>query len=393
MHTLRVARGSVTLLVLGLLLGLSYSFVNPFLSLFGTQEVGMSPIGFGVFMTVSSLSQIVLSTWLSSWSDTIWSRRQVLLLGSISGALGYVGYALTRNVWLLSACSVVLHGLAAVTFGQLFALTRDTLERGGVAERELPLYVNLVRSCFALAWTMGPALGAALVARSFSTSFYVTAGIFALFAVLVAWRVPDLPPSERSRNAASQLPLRVAFRSRTLLAHFLALSLFLACSTMGMMNLPLLILNELHAGMAQVGVAYSVAPFFELPFMLYLGALATRVRHERLVSAAMLLGVFYYAGLSTVQAPLHVYGLQVASAAIVAVTSGVAISYFQPFLPDQVGTATNLYSSAARVGSTLGYLAFGAIAESLGHRAVFLVSAAVSLVCAAVVRTFRLQRL
>lgn len=61
----------------------------------------------------------------------------------------------------------------------------------------------------------------------------------------------------------------------------------------------------------------------------------------------------------------------------------------QTFLPNQAGSATNLYSSASRLGSTLGYLSFGAIAGGLGHRAVFLVSAASALVSASIVHAFR----
>jgi SET family sugar efflux transporter-like MFS transporter len=122
--------------------------------------------------------------------------------------------------------------------------------------------------------------------------------------------------------------------------------------------------------------------------MVYLGVLATRIRHERLVVFAMLLASVYYAGLSLARAPQHVYVLQVASAAIVAVMSGVAISFFQTFLPNQAGGATNLYASASRVGSTVGYLTFGAVAGALGHRAVFLVSTASTLLSAAIVHGF-----
>lgn len=388
-RTLVAIPGALPVFALSLLLGLGYSFVLPFISLFGTKEVGMTPLGFGAFMTASSISSIVLSTWLSRWSDTVLSRRTVLLVGGFSGALGYLGYALTRDVWLLSICSIVFLGLSAVTFGQLFALARDTLEAGGVTASKIPLYMNIVRLFFALAWTVGPALGALLVARSFTLSFLTASGILATFTLLVLLFVPSTPPSEHSRKAASEMPLRVAFQNPVLLAHFLAFALFFACSTMGMMNLPLLLLHELRGSATQIGVAYSVAPVFELPFMVYMGVLATRVRHERLVLFAMLLATVYYAGLAFTQLPIHVYVLQIASAVIVAVMSGVAISFFQTFLPNQAGSATNLYSTASRVGSTLGYLSFGALAGGLGHRAVFLVSAAITLVCAAIVHGFR----
>jgi SET family sugar efflux transporter-like MFS transporter len=292
-------------------------------------------------------------------------------------------------VALLTLCGVLFLGLSSVTFGQVFALARDTLEQGSIEPTKIPLYMNVVRLFFALSWTVGPALGAALVAHSFRIAFLTAASVFLAFTLVVAWCVPEVPPSEHSRRAASALPLRVAFRQPALLAHFVAFVLFFACSTMGMMNLPLLLLQELHGGAGAVGVAYALPPFFELPFMVYFGALATRVRHERLVLFALLLAAVYYAGLSLAGQPPHVYVLQVASAAIVAVMSGVAITFFQRFLPQQAGTATNLYSSASRVGSMLGYLTFGAVADGLGHRAVFRLSVGATLLAAGIVYSFR----
>lgn len=167
------------------------------------------------------------------------------------------------------------------------------------------------------------------------------------------------------------MPLSIAFKNRQLLAHFLAFCLYFCCSTMGMMNLPLLILSELHGAERDVGIAYSLAPVFELPLMLYVGVLATRMRHETIIFAAIALGVAYYGGLSAARAPMQVFCLQAISAAIVAVMSGVAITFFQNYLPNQAGTATNLYSTSSRIGAIGGYLGFGGIGGALGHRTVF----------------------
>jgi SET family sugar efflux transporter-like MFS transporter len=156
-----------------------------------------------------------------------------------------------------------------------------------------------------------------------------------------------------------------------------------------MMNLPLLILDELHGREAQVGVAYSIAPVFELPFMVYFGVLASRGDHARLIRGSLLLASAYYALLAVVRVPAQVYPVQILSAAIVAVTSGVAITFFQNFLPDQAGTATNVYSTANRVGSTLGYLVFGLLVAPLGHRAVFVTCSGLSLVAFGILWAFR----
>jgi SET family sugar efflux transporter-like MFS transporter len=365
-------RGLSVVMLLSVLLGLAYSFVVPFMSMFGTREVGMTHAGFGVFMTVNSLSGIVISTLLARFSDTHWSRKSVLLLGGVTGALGYAGYAFVREPLLLTAIGSLLLGVASISFGQIFAFARDALEESSIERAELPFYMNFIRLFFALAWTVGPAIAAHVMTRySFSVTFLVAAATYGAFCLLVVLFVPWRPPSEASRRAAREVPLRVAFKNRLLLAHFVAFCLYFCCSTMSMMNLPLLILGELGGKERDVGVAYSLAPLFELPLMFYVGVLATRVEHAKLITLSIGLAIVYYAGLTLARAPFQVFLLQALSAAVVAVMSGVAITFFQNYLPNQAGTATNLYSTSSRFGSIVGYLSFGAVGGALGHRAVF----------------------
>lgn len=369
--------GLLVVLFLSILLGFAYSFVVPFMSLFGTREVGMSHLGFGVFMTVNSVSGIVISTFLARYSDTLWSRKSVLLLGGATGALGYFGYAFVRSPLLLTAVGSLLLGVSSISFGQIFAYTRDTLEESSIERHEIPFYMNFIRLFFALAWTVGPAIAAWVMTHySFQVTFSAAAVTYVVFCMLVIWLVPWRAPSEASKQAARDMPLALAFKNRQLLAHFIAFCLYFCCSTMGMMNLPLLILGELHGAESDVGTAYSLAPLFELPLMFYVGVLATRVAHVKLITFAIGLGVAYYAGLALARAPLHVFLLQALSAAVVAVMSGVAITFFQNYLPNQAGTATNLYSTSSRFGAIVGYLSFGAVGGALGHRAVFGVTVA-----------------
>ncbi|HYQ04037.1 MAG TPA: sugar efflux transporter [Polyangiaceae bacterium] len=390
LRVLRTTPGLLVVLFLSILLGLAYSFVVPFMSMFGTREVGMSHFGFGVFMTITSVSGIVISTLLARSSDTRWSRKNVLLLGGACGAVGYLGYAFVRNPLLLTIIGALALGVASITFGQVFAYSRDTLEHSSIERHEIPFYMNFIRLFFALAWTVGPAIAAYLMTHySYRVTFSAAAFTYLLFCVLVALFVPWRPPSEASRQAALAMPLSVAFKNRQLLAHFLAFCLYFCCSTMGMMNLPLLILNELHGLERDVGVAYSLAPIFELPLMLYVGVLATRTPHEKIILGAIALGVVYYAGLSLAHAPIQVFLLQALSAAIVAVMSGVAITFFQNYLPNQAGTATNLYSTASRIGAVGGYLSFGVVGGELGHRAVFGLTVGLCLVALMILLMFR----
>ncbi len=385
-------RSFLALLLCNVLLGLAYSFVGPFMSLFGTQEVGMSNLVFGVFMTITSVAAIVLSTLLAHWSDTRFSRRSMLVLGAVCGTAGYLGYAFVRDVvWLTVIGSVVL-GLSSITFSQLFAHAREMLSRSEVSPTETPLYMNVFRLFFALSWTVGPALASWVnIHYSYRGTFLVAAAVFGLFLLAVLRFVPHAPPLAGSPGAPP-LPLRRALTRPVVLAHFIAFVLIFTATTISMSNLPMLVTETLGGNQGHVGIIYSVAPVFELPFMFFFGLLATKGDHGRLIRLSFLLSVVYYAGLCVVDAPWHIYPLQVISAAIVAVTSGIAITFFQNFLPDQVGTATNLYANAMRAGGIAGYLCFGALAQAFGYRAVFAFCTVLCAIALGILQYYRQQQ-
>jgi len=371
-------RGFVVLLGCNLLLGLAYSFVGPFMSMFGTLEVGMKPLVFSLFMTTTSVSAIALTTLLARWSDTHFSRRAMLVLGCVCGIAGYAAYAIVRDVvWLTVIGSLVL-GVSSITFSQLFAHARELIAASDIPPRDTPLYLNVFRLFFALAWTAGPAVAAwVMVKYSYRGMFLVAALVFFLLLLTVLRFIPATPPTPVMR-AAARVPLRETLRRGDLLANFTAFVFVFAAGTLAMQNLPLLVLNELGGHEQQVGIIYSIAPVFELPFMYYFGFLATRGDQTRIIRLGVGLAVAYYFALTLVRVPWHVYPVQVLGAAVTAVVAGVAISFFQSYLPDQAGTATNLYATAQRIGSTGAYLLFGGLVATIGHRGVFVVCATFS---------------
>lgn len=359
------------LFVLNLLLGFAYSFIGPFMSMFGTLEVGMSKMRFGVFMTLTATAGIVIGTILARYSDTRYSRRSMLLWGSLSGVLGYIGYAYCRSFVPLVVIGTLVLGLSTITFSQLFAYARELLAASGLESSQRAFYMNVFRMFFALSWTVGPMLASWVMLRfSYRGLFLSAAANFALFALMVARCVPEAPPPfARQAADASQSLLKLLSRA-DLLAHLGAIMLICAATTINMVNLPLLILETLRGTQANVGITYCVGPVFELPFMLYFGWLATRRDSAGILRAGMCIGALYFATLSLVTHPWQIYFCQTLAAAMTAVFSGIAITYFQGHLPHHPGTATNLYSNAQRMGSTGGYFLFGLIAQPLGYRCV-----------------------
>jgi SET family sugar efflux transporter-like MFS transporter len=363
------------LLAMNLLVGLAASFAMPFMSMFGTIEVGMSFLVFGVFMTVNAASGIVVSTVLAHLSDVRFSRRSMLLLGGLAGAVGYVGYAYFRSFTPLVIAGSLALGVSSITFSQLFAYARELLRDAEIDPAESAYYINVFRMFMALAWTVGPALASWVMLRfSYRGLFLCAAANLLLFCGVVYFGLPSATPARRSTDAPprpSTQPLLRLLARADVLAHFAAFVLIAASTSISMMNLPLFIIRTLHGTETQVGIAYSVAPVFELPFMLYFGWLATRRAPARIIRLGMALCVAYYGSLLLLTATSQVYLCQCLAAAATAVVQGVAITYFQSHLPEHPATATNLYSSAQRIGSTAGYLLFAGLAWRFGHRAVF----------------------
>ena len=360
------------LLLLNALQGIASSFTAPFMSMFGTLEAKMSLFAFGAFMTISAISGIIIATVLAHVSDHRFARRSMLLVGGIAGALGYAGYAYFRGFVPLVLTGSLLLGVSSVTFSQLFAYARELLIRSNIEPAQSAFYINVFRMFIALAWTVGPALASWIMIRfSYRGLFLCAAADLLLFAYVVWRHVPDIAPPPPPARASGAPPLvRVLARS-DVLAHFAAFILITAAMTICMMNLPLFIVKTLGGDETHVGVAYSVGPVFELPFMLYFGWLATRRAPAQIIGVGMTIMLAYYLSLLFVVRPQQVYACQALQAAAVAVVAGVAITYFQSHLPLHPGTATNLYVTAQRIGSTAGYFLFVGLAWRFGHRAVF----------------------
>lgn len=364
------------LLAAGFLLGLVSSLVSPFLSLWGTNQVGLTPSGFGLFMTVTSFSAITLSMTLAHWSDSHVARRTILIIGPISGMIGYLGYAYVRHPVVLGCIGSLALGVAAVNFSQLFAFTREELARPENATLDRPLLMSLLRVFFSLAWVAGPAIGAAVMLHfSYRGIFLASAALFFLFLVVVLRFVPHRPHAPVAQQIARE-PLGRVLTKPVIFAHFTGLVLVFAAFTMNMINLPLFVTHQLGGDERQVGIIFGIAPVVEMPLMIWFGKLAARGRQVGLMRFGVAVAVAYFLTLTLVRTPWHIYPLQLLSAASIAVTTNITITFFQDLLPGQTGVATSIYSSSTAVGTLAGYFSFGMLIEHVGNRGVYLACAA-----------------
>ena len=370
-------------------LGLAYSFVVPFLSMWGMLEIGMTPLSFGLFMTITSVSSIVLSTVLASWSDTHVTRRTMLVVGAVAGMIGYTGYAFLRDPIGLTIIGAIALGIASVNFSQLFAHAREELSRPGNGQVDVPLLISVLRVAFSLAWTVGPAIGAAVMIHfSYRGIFLAAAILFLIFLGGVLRSVPHRhhPPAAEK---TTREPLRKVLRRPVILVHSAGFVLIFAAFTMNMMNLPLLVTQQLGGTEGDVGIIFGIAPVVEMPLMIWFGRLAAQGHQVSLIRFGVFIGACYFIALTFVGVPWHIYPIQLLSAVSIAVTTNVAITFFQDLIPDQPGIATSIYANSYSAGNLLGYLSFGLLVDAVGYRGVFWACSALSSITLVIFMIYR----
>lgn len=368
-------------------LGIAFSFVGPFMSKWGTEEVGMTPSQFSLFMTAVAISAMLVGTTLARLSDTTFSRRHLLIIGSLGGALGFTGYALVRNPWVLAVFGCSLHALASICFAQLFAHVREEYQHASRGRSSFTM--SVVRVCFSFSWTMGPALGSlVLITFGFHGLFLSAAALYLLFFAGVLRYVPQ---RHRSRSTTKTVGNSVwaTLRQPGLLLCFIAFAAVFAAHAINMMNLPLALTRSLGGSERDFGIVFGIGPVVEIPLMLWFGHLAGKGYQLPLIRLGFLVTALYFAGLACASTPWHVYLLQILSGTSFAILTNVAILFFQDLLPRQVGLATALFSNAQALGTLLGMLSFGFLVESFGHQNAFLACAAITTLALVLIACFR----
>lgn len=354
------------LFLINTIFGLSMSFFIPFSSLFGIDEVGMSNASFGIFMTIMAIGGVVISSNIAKRSDTKTSRKKLLLLTSLTGILGYTLFAFLRDYWALIIVAFVLLGTTAASVPQLWAYARDALKAANVPSEETPFIMNVFRMFFALAWTVGPALGSwLLVVVDFKGLFLFVACGYLLAFLTIFFLLKDV--EKQTPASKESLSVKKYLVRPHIVANLAAAMLLAAASSIHMLNVPQFVTKVLGGTEMDVGMIFSVPPIFEVPFMVALGYLATKMDNGLLVKLGFFTAFAYFFLFSFVTETWQIYPLQILSAAQVSITAGIAISYFQDFIPDAQGTATTLYMNSTQIGQTVGYLLFGFISEFIPY--------------------------
>ncbi len=409
---LRLARIEhfVPLAAATLMLGVALSFTAPYLSLFGVEQAGMSPLQLGAFMTLVSASGVFASTAVGRWSDRTGCNRAPLIASLVIAALGYGALGFLRGYAELMLAGALLLGPGAASLSQIFSFGRAVLRTGDPAHEEFASAA--LRTLLSVAWVFGPAVGALILAQGGFTGLFAFAAASFTASAVIALRMTEMGPDANERPtschesaednedkeedasaaleegiaatavAAERIATHAAVTTNgraTTYRVLMALTLIGLAANATMILLPLYLVQALHSTRLTVSAALGAGALLEIPMMLWLGTMSSKLRKPRWLTAAAAVHAAYFIALAMVSQPLAVVPLQILSAAVVAITSCLGMVYVQDLMPGETGVATALFFNASRVGAILSGVLSGMIIGAFGYRAAFLLCAGLAL--------------
>ncbi|GGO38769.1 sugar efflux transporter [Deinococcus humi] len=357
-----------------LLLGTGASFAVPYMPLFARNEAHMSPLLLGIFMTLMSLSGVLISTQLARWSDGRIGSKPIVLTALLGAAIGYVLLCTTHSFVPLVLIACVFLGTGAAAFPQLFAFARTHFSLAG--EEAADRSMITLRSMFSVAWMLGPAAAAIILgAAGFRGLFLATAACYLLVSLPLAL-ARSRPVSQAP--AVSETAEDGSGPRRPLALVALCFVLYGMSNTMGFIALPLHVTGALHEPSSTVGWLIGLCAFLEIPFILGFALFSGRFSNERLIHLSLGLFMVYFVVMAVAPSVWLLAAAQLIRAAVIAVTTTLGMAYFQELMPNRTGTALTLYANTNSVGAVLSGIVSGAFAQAFGYQAVFLLCAALT---------------
>ena len=363
-------------MLVAFMMGVAGALQAPTLSLFLSREVGAQPFWIGLFYTVNAIAGIGVSLWLAKRSDSQGDRRKLIIFCCLMAIGNALLFAFNRHYLTLITCGVLLASLANTAMPQLFALAREYADNSA---REVVMFSSVMRAQLSLAWVIGPPLAFMLALNyGFTVMFSIAAGIFTLSLVLIAFMLPSVARVELpSENALS---MQGGWQDSNVRMLFVASTLMWTCNTMYIIDMPLWISSELGLPDKLAGFLMGTAAGLEIPAMILAGYYVKRYGKRRMMVIAVAAGVLFYTGLILFHSRLALMTLQLFNAVFIGIVAGIGMLWFQDLMPGRAGAATTLFTNSISTGVILAGVIQGAIAQSWGHFAVYLVIAVISVI-------------
>lgn len=372
-----------------MLIGMGIAITVPFFVLFATNQLGMTTNQFGLLLALAAITQFTMNSIVARFSDThAINRKVIIIVGLFMGAISFTLPFFVHSVVLFIILYAIFQGLFAPAMPQLYASARESINQSTSSSRAV--FANSVlRSMFSFGFLFGPLVGNILnQSWGYSGLFGGTVAIILTTLLLQVFFFKDIKAKKPVRDSImTEQDAPSMLKHRYLIVPFIAFVLLHIGQWMYTLNMPLFVTQYLHEEEKYVGHLASLCAGLEVPFMIILGMVASKVETRTLLAIAAVCDSLFFGSIGIFES-IHIMLVgQVLLAAFLAVLLGIGISYFQDVLPQYPGYASTLFANAMVIGQLLGNLLGGAMSQWVGLGNVFYVSA-LSLACGFVLILF-----
>lgn len=378
LKSLFTIKGYSLFVICMLLVGIGNAITQPYLSLYSTENLGMSVGSFGFFIAVSSLSGVLVNSFIAKRSDSGLNRKSIILYAMISSAIAYSSFLWFHNFLVLLIIYTIFSGLGAPSIPQIYASSQEAANENKLVDKIFAM--SVLRSLISLGFVIGPLVGTFILGfLGYKGLFLGTSFIYlfiALFVFLFLQRRKTVLHPVTKKDAINTSLLK----NRDLRHPFIAFILLITTNAINAVNTPLFIVNALHGTHTDVGVIVSISAGLEIPIMLVCGSLGKKISNHSLMIFGCLVVAIYFLILSVSTNTWEVLIAQIFEATFVAIAMGNGLSYFTDLLPDFPGLSTTLYTNASTIGKLIGSLGSGLLAQFIGFRFVNLVIFAIVII-------------
>ena len=349
--------------------------VFPTFSLFA-QHLGVSLAMIGLINTVGGVTQFAVSIPIGTWSDRT-SRPRVIRTGAVGFAIATALFALAQGAPML------LVGRIAFAFGVVATFRISAAYLADVTEPERrPLVYGITSTVMGLGFTVGSLLGGRLAEDHGAPVAYVVASGLALSGLVIAWRFLDSSITVQRHRPRRELGHVLQLIGRRDLILVNSVTLLVNVTFIGAIATFFPIYgSELMLSQTAIGAMFAtralVSTLGRVPAALVCRRMGTRtvLSGVLFVELIVVVGIWQASELLFLTALLALDGLAY-GAYLVASQTAVA----EAVEAQDRGAAMGLNEMAVGIGGTLAPVSLGAIASSIGVRAVFPVTGGVLLI-------------
>lgn len=335
---------------------LQFAVLNPLLAVLLVTLYDATPAQVGLTLGAYNIGGFIASLAIPSAADRRGNYLGPLLICAFCGVAMVLVLAATTSLPLAVLALVLLGGPPGVGSTLLFA----QLRHGGAS----PSRVIRTRAIVSFAWVVGPPVATACTGIfGKSSALLLLAGIGLVNVVTSV-----LLLRERKRRSAEPQPTTSRPSILAQLRGWRRWGVVISFVVLQVTNIAtvtvvtLFIIRDLHAPILWAGIVIGTGAFFEIPSLLLIGRLLTRMSARSLIIIACVIGAAYYSLAAMTHLPWQLLVLQPLNAWFFATIAGVGLTVFQETFPSP-GLASGLFTNTRRLGAVLSGLVIAGLAS------------------------------